>query len=332
VYSPMDFHFMRGDRRFHEMSFFQRAAALSSKPEHGSFFAPRNCSAPELSRLYGLLQHLPAPQTFDFRNSRNHEWASSQREAPIVLSRKDVTPPSTAPHQTHPLATASAAAALRSERRWWPFTDAGAAAATGERRVETGREVDFANSLGSSSRRPHLWGASVSGDPRLPFRWRPVGGSSGRDAAVGYPSNSAKITTTRSSDPVVIDEALDAQQLERQKRVEPTRDSAMPAYAACRKRSPPVEAQDDGAADLQLSLSPTTVTDAKKRKTTAPSEQEIMDASELSISLSLSPPAAASMQKQQQQKTRGSNDSTGSGEAVLGQSTLDLTMSIRALE
>ena len=106
----------------------------------------------------------------------------------------------------------------------------------------------------------------------------------------------------------------------------------MPAYAACRKRSPPVEAQDDGAADLQLSLSPTTVTDAKKRKTTAPSEQEIMDASELSISLSLSPPAAASMQKRQQQKTRGSNDSTGSGEAVLGQSTLDLTMSIRALE
>jgi len=106
----------------------------------------------------------------------------------------------------------------------------------------------------------------------------------------------------------------------------------MPAYAACRKRSPPVEAQDDGAADLQLSLSPTTVTDAKKRETTAPSEQEIMDASELSISLSLSPPAAASMQKQQQQKTRGSNDSTGSGEAVLGQSTLDLTMSIRALE
>ncbi|PAN04931.1 hypothetical protein PAHAL_1G102700 [Panicum hallii] len=324
VYSPMDFHFMRGDRRFHEMSFFQRAAALSSsKPEHGSFFASRNCSAPELSRLYGLLQHRPAPQTFDFRNSRNPDWASSQREA--VISRKDVTPPSTAPHQTHPLA---APAALRSERRWWPFTDVGAAAATGERRVETGREVGFANSIGSSSRRPHLWAMSVSGDPRLPFRWRP-GGSSGRDP-VGYPSNSAKITT-RASDPVVIDEALDAQQLERQKHVEPTRDSATPAYEACRKRSPPVEAQD-GTADLQLSLSPATVVDAKKRKTTAPSEQEIMDTSELSISLSLSPPAAASMQKQQQEKTRRSNDGTGSGEAVLGQSTLDLTMSIRALE
>ncbi|CAN6278096.1 unnamed protein product [Urochloa humidicola] len=324
VYSPMDFHFMRGDRRFHEMSFFQRAAAFSSsKPEHSSFFASRNCSAPELSRLYGLLQHRPAPQTFDFRNSRNHEWAPSQRDAAII-SRKDVTPPSTASHQIqtqHPLA---ASMAMRGERRWWPFTDAGAAAATGERRVETGRETDLANSIGSSSQ-PHLWAMAMSGDPRLPFRWRP--GGSGRDGA-GYPVNSAKITT-RSSDPVVIDEALDAQQHERKKHVEP-RDFAMPANEACRKRSSPAEVQDR-TADLQLSLSPTTViTEAKKRKTIALSEQEIMDTSELS--LSLSPPAAASMQKQQQEKTSRSNDIRSSGEAVLGQSTLDLTMSIRALE
>ncbi|OEL20632.1 hypothetical protein BAE44_0018349 [Dichanthelium oligosanthes] len=326
AYSPMDFHFMRGDGRFHEMSFFQRAAALSSKPEHGSFFASRNCSAPELSRIYGLLQHRQAPQTFDFRNSRNHEWASSQREA--IISRKDVTvtEPSTAPHQiqTHPLA---ASVALRSERRWWPFTDAAAAATIGERRVETGTDASFANSIGSSSR-PHLWAMStvVSGDRRLPFRWRP--GGSGRDVVAGYTSNSAKITT-RSSDPVVIDdEALDAQQLE--KHVE-ARDSVMPAYKACRKRSSPVEAQD-GTADLQLSLSPTTVMEAKKRKTTALSDQEVMDNSELSISLSLSPPAAASIQKQQQERTRRSNDSGSSDEAILGQSTLDLTMSIRALE
>nr|CAB3446237.1 unnamed protein product [Digitaria exilis] len=340
VYSPMDFHFMRGDRRFHEMSFFQRAAALSSsKPEHGSFFASRNCSAPELSRLYGLLHHRPTTQTFDFRNSRSHEWASSQRDQ-VIISRKDVTPPSIAPHQTHPLA--SACAALRSERRWWPFTDAGAAAATaGERKVVDhqtaggGREVDFANPIGSSSSRPHhLWAmAAVSGDPRLPFRWR--SGVTGRDV-VGYPSNSAKITK-RSSDPVVIDEALDPQKIERQKHLEPRDDSAgMPADEACRKRSSPVEVQEE-TADLQLTLSPTTpVMEAKKRRTTALSEQEIMDSSELSISLSLSPPAAASyMQKQQQQEktTRRSNEgSSGSGEAVLGQSTLDLTMSIRALE
>jgi hypothetical protein len=110
----------------------------------------------------------------------------------------------------------------------------------------------------------------------------------------------------------------------------------MPVYDACRKRSSPEEAQDE-TSDLQLSLSPTTVMEGKKRKTTAlsSSEQEIMDTSELSISLSLSPPDAASMQKRQQEKTRRSNDSRSggsSGEAVLGQSTLDLTMSIRALE
>jgi hypothetical protein len=73
------------------------------------------------------------------------------------------------------------------------------------------------------------------------------------------------------------------------------------------------------------------VDDAKKRKTTAAArEQETIHSSEVSISLSLSPPVAASMQQQHppREKTRGSI----SGEAVLGQSTLDLTMSIRALE
>jgi len=38
-------------------------------------------------------------------------------------------------------------------------------------------------------------------------------------------------------------------------------------------------------------------------------------------------------QQQRQEKTRRSSDSSGGGgEGVLGQSTLDLTMSIRALE
>ncbi|XP_062218716.1 uncharacterized protein LOC133918717 [Phragmites australis] len=320
VYSPMNFHFMRGDRRFHDMSFLRRAAALSSsRPEHGGFFASRNGSGPEVSRLYGLLQHRPAPtQTFDFRNSifRHHEWALNQCE--VMISRKDVKPPSTGPQQ-HPLASS---AAMRSERRWWPFTDEGAAVAAGEHRVETGgRDVNFGNSIGSSSR-PLPWAMSpvVSGDRRLPFRWRPGSGSS----VVSHPTSNRAIIT-RLSDPVGIDVvALDAQQLERQKHAG-QRASTTPADDACRKRPP--EAQDS-TPDLQLSLSPTTVVEAKKRKTTAPSEQEIMDSSELSISLSLSPPAAASMH-QQQEKTKGSSSS---GEAVLGQSTLDLTMSIRALE
>ncbi|KAJ1278725.1 hypothetical protein BS78_04G100600 [Paspalum vaginatum] len=304
VYSPMDFHFMRGDRRFHDsMSYFQRAAALSisssnSKPEHGGFFpSSRSCSALDASRLYGLLQHRPAPaQSFDFRN-------------PSFRMDVMMPPPSTAP-QAHPLASS---AALRSERRWWPFTTAGAAVAAGEHRVETrsgNDNVKFANSIGSSSR-------------PLPFRWRP--GGSGRDAVVGYPMSSSSKITRRSSDPVVIKEALeDTRQLERQKRaVEPRAASATPANEPCFRRPSPVEAEDGTPPELRLSLSPTTV-EAKKRKTSG-----FMDTSELSMSLSLSPPAiaAASMQQRQQDKTRRS-----SGEGVLGQSTLDLTMSIRALE
>ena len=82
--------------------------------------------------------------------------------------------------------------------------------------------------------------------------------------------------------------------------------------------------------DLKLSLSPVDTADGtsshKRKKSTAPSEQEIDHGNKLSISLSLSPPAA-SMHMQRQEKTRG-----GSVEAALGQSTLDLTMSIRALE
>ena len=123
------------------------------------------------------------------------------------MSRKHVTPPSTSP-QTHPLASP---VALRSDRRWWPFTDAGAAAAAAaavaadEHREETGTNVKFDSCIGSSSRPLPLAmsPAAVSGDHRLPFRWRH--GGSGRDFVFGYPGSSSKITT-RSSDPVVIDD------------------------------------------------------------------------------------------------------------------------------
>ncbi|XP_020394079.1 uncharacterized protein [Zea mays] len=347
VYSPMDFHFMRADhRRFHNMSFFQRAAASASSSggqERGGFFASRNFSTPELSRLYGLLHHRPAPtQTFDFRNSsfRNHEWpwaASSNQQEAMTISRKHVVmPPSTSP-QTH--ASLASSAALRSDRRWWPFTEAGAAVAAGEHRAGTGvTSVKFDNCVGSSSRPlPLPMSPAVCGDRRLPFRWR-HGGSS-RDVVVGYPGSSSMVAKRSSSDPVVID---DGHQLERQNSkhvVEPTRAStATPAEEdeACLKRRPssPVEAQDATTTtlDLQLSLSPTTAS-AKKRKT---SGSFFMDdtSCEFSTSLSLSPPVAAPAvsTQQRQEKTRRSSDDNGGGGGVLGQSTLDLTMSIRALE
>lgn len=127
--------------------------------------------------------------------------------------------------------------------------------------------------------------------------------------------------------------AMDHGSFQRQKHVEPSA-SATPSEEACLKRRPsPVEAQD-ATPDLQLSLFPSSVL-AKKRKTISSSSMDTTSC-EFSISLSLSPPATAvSMQQQQQQrqqKTRRSSDSSGGGEGVLGQSTLDLTMSIRALE
>lgn len=135
------------------------------------------------------------------------------------------------------------------------------------------------------------------------------------------------------------DRSFGSQRQNSKRVVEPTRAStATPAEEdeACLKRRPssPVEAQDATTTtlDLQLSLSPTTAS-AKKRKTSGPFF--IDDTScEFSTSLSLSPPVAAPAvsTQQRQEKTRRSSDDNGGGGGVLGQSTLDLTMSIRALE
>lgn len=143
--------------------------------------------------------------------ARNHEWASSNQQEAITISRRHVlTPQSSTSPQTHPPLASSAV--LRTDRRWWPFTDAGAAAAAaaGEHRAETGiTNVKFDNCIGSSSR-PLVMSPAVSGDRRLPFRWRH--GGSGRDV-ISYqgPGSSSKITARSSSDPIVID---DGQQVE----------------------------------------------------------------------------------------------------------------------
>jgi hypothetical protein len=122
-----------------------------------------------------------------------------------MITRKEVfKPPSTSGPQPNLLA--SSCSTLRSERRTWPFTDRGAAvvAAAGEQtRVDTERDVNSGNSIGSSSR-PLPW-------EHLPFRLRP---GSGDRNVVGHVSNTTMIK--RPLDPVVIYEvpADDAQQLE----------------------------------------------------------------------------------------------------------------------
>ncbi|VAI43494.1 uncharacterized protein LOC119315159 [Triticum dicoccoides] len=302
VFSPMDFHSMGGDRRFHDM-LLQRAAALSSTAERGGFFVSRNGGGGggnTNSRLYGILQHQhrPSPMQSGFKNGsfRNQDWAFDHRD---MIARNDVKASSTTSHFF----------ASSSVRRW-PLTSAVAGA--GEQRRDESFGYFTGHGSGPLSRAMAVAPATSvvpgEGDHRLPFRWH--GGDGG------------KVAKAISSDPVMIVEALDSQ---KQKHLEQQRALMTPAD----KVRLPVETPE-----LELSLSPATAIDAtdgtpsKKRKksTAASSEQELEHANKLSISLSLMPPAA-SVPMQRQEKTRG-----GSVEAVLGQSTLDLTMSIKALE
>uniref|UniRef100_A0A0D9VE68 HTH myb-type domain-containing protein n=1 Tax=Leersia perrieri TaxID=77586 RepID=A0A0D9VE68_9ORYZ len=324
VFSPMDFHMMRGDRRFHDM-LLQRAAALSSRPDHGGFFPPRTGGGggglPEASRLYGLLQHRQPPmsQTFDFKNTsfRNQEWSFSFNQCDMS-SRREMKPSSstTATPPAHLLAASSSAI-----RRWPSFADGAgdqiSRPEAGRFGYYTGNGTSFRTLITRAAMAPPP--ATMSGgDRRLPFVWH--GGDGGGGAKINRSS----------SDPVVIDEALDSRSLEhhQMKLIEPR--SCTPSTTPAGKRPPP---------DLQLSLSPTTTASAAKRsKTTATTtsaaageqqqeaEMDRCNNSKLSISLSLSPPAPAANNSmdlssmhhhhQQQEKTRGSSSEE---DADLGQ-------------
>ncbi|KAG8058582.1 hypothetical protein GUJ93_ZPchr0002g25726 [Zizania palustris] len=358
VFSPMDFHLMRGDRRFHDMFLQRTAGVLPSRPEYGGFFASRSggVGLPEASRVYGILQqHRPPPptmQTFDFKNSsfRNQEGSFNFNRSDVVASRKDVKPyasssPTTtvAPHLF---------ASLSAIRRPWPL----AAADAGEQMLE-GRLLGYYSGSGAVSRMappPQMLAAAASsgGDHhrRIPFGWR-CGGFSPASNGSGAKNRSL-------SDPVVIDAALDSRL---EKHQEPTAPTTPAGEVPRNKRPPPPPPPPETnyaeywAPDLQLSLSsPTTTTTdggAKRSKlttttsTTASAELQEMDRCNklISVSLSLSPPTSSSsmalsmhqhqhhhhQQQPPEQKTIGSS---GGEEAALGLSTLDLTMSIRALE
>ncbi|KQJ94199.1 uncharacterized protein LOC104583488 [Brachypodium distachyon] len=315
VFSPMDFHSMRGDRRFHDM-YLQRSAGLSSRPEqYGSFFAASR-SGETSSRLYGILQgRSPPMQTFGFKNCgfRNQEWSFNQHD---MIGRRDGKASSSSSATPHLFAS--------SPLRRWPL--APGAGAAGEHRPERSIGYFAAGNNGSLAPISRVVAPATSavpgqgeGNRRLPFRWH--GGDGSNDAK------------NRLSDPVVIDEALESR-LERQKHLEPRAPTTTPADEARHKRPPPEMETIDGTPDLKLSLSPTTAdtyTDRanKRKKITAPSEQDMDDycSNKISISLSLSPPAAPMSMQRQEKTIRG-----GSEEAALGQSTLDLTMSIKALE
>ncbi|KAJ1259472.1 hypothetical protein BS78_10G158200 [Paspalum vaginatum] len=344
VFSPMDFHMRRGDHRFHDM-FFHRAAgsALSSSLLHsGGFLGSRSAASPEASRLFGLLQRRqPAMQTFDFKNyggHRNQEWTFSQHAAAAaraagindhspakglihdMVFRKDGKPTS------HLFDVRDAIASNRSSS-----DDAGAANHGGR----PSGSVDM-NRSGSSRPLPRTMSAAASpgfalGGHHLLSRGRGAAGSN------VYHSNDDANTT--SSDPVVTSQALGS-------RLETHHDTKSPTNgtrASAKRTMSTMEDKSGTPPDLQLSLSPNVGGDddkAKKRKILSIelSKEEDVDSHNkmlpLSLSLSLRDGDHSGGQGSGRDAWRLGGAETGSSskKAALGLSTLDLTMSIKALE
>lgn len=343
AFSSMDFHTRRGDHRFHDR-FLQRAAGsgLSSRlHENAGFFASRNAGLPEASRIYGLLQRQPPPmQTFEFQNYssfRNQEWAFNQHAAAARAGAvNDHGPAKGLIHEmifrkdgkltSHLFDVRDAIASNRMST---------ATTGAADHRLDGGKVGSF-DWIGSSSRPlSRTMSAAVTtgfalGDHHLPYRWRGAAGSNGY-----HPNGNAN---TSSSDPVVSNEALGTR-LELQKYLEPrapTKAIDEIRIDTAAKRTKASKETNGSTPDLQLSLSPNVGADTdgpKKRKNIALSEQEV-DSDKLPLSLSLSVRFGHSGDEGGGADAGRLDAATGSSskKAALGLSTLDLTMSIKALE
>uniref|UniRef100_A0A0E0LCE6 HTH myb-type domain-containing protein n=1 Tax=Oryza punctata TaxID=4537 RepID=A0A0E0LCE6_ORYPU len=353
VFSPMEFHMRRGDHRFHHHDmFFQRAAAcagaggspFSSRQLHengGGFFASRNPGLPESSRLYGLFQRRQqAPmQTFDFKNCnsfRNQEWAFNQQQAAARATGavNDHGPAKGLIHEmifrnegkptSHLFDVRDAIASTR-------MTSAtrGAAAAAAAHRLDGAGKAGNFDWIGSSSRplTRTMSAAATMGDHHL--RWRGVAGSG---------------NTSASSDPVIASEALGSL-LERAKtKATDAMHLETPAKMMMTTTAAEEEEEINGRKpDLQLSLSPnagdhTGRSASKKRKFLTEQEVDSDTQQQLPLTLSLSLRGGGGNgggECRGGEAGRLEEEMTGSSsskKAALGLSTLDLTMSIKALE
>lgn len=355
VFSPMDFHMRRGDHRFHDM-FFHRAAgsALSSRLlRNGVLLGSRNAVLPEASRIYGLLQRRqPVMQTFDFKNYsglRNQEWAFSQHAAAAaragaindhgpakglihdMIFRKDGKPTS------HLFDVRDAIASNRTSSDAAGAVDHGGRPAGG---------VDF---NGSSSRPLYRTMSSAAG---FALDSHHLLSNRGRGAAAGGSSNGYHPngdTGTTLPDPAVARKALGSRlETPHQEPKNPTKVIGdVRTVTGTAKRTMPATEEKTGTPDLQLSLSPNgngggdADKQAKKRKILGiVLSEEVVDKDVgrdkmLPLSLSLSLRGGGSVGEGSGRDTAGRlGAATGSSSntAALGLSTLDLTMSIKALE
>ncbi|KAG8075565.1 hypothetical protein GUJ93_ZPchr0006g44327 [Zizania palustris] len=346
VFSPMEFHMRRGDHPFHHDMFFQRAAAaagspLSSRLLHengGGFFPSRNPSLPEASRLYSLFQRRqPTIQTFDFKNCnsfRNKEWAYNQHAAARAGAVNDHGPAKGLIHEmifrkdgkpaSHLFDVRDTIASAR-------VTSATATTAAADR-LDCGKASTF-DWIGSSSRplvRTMSAAATMGFAAGDHLRWGGAGSGN-----------------TTSSDPVVVSTLGSLLERAKTKAFESMRvETEAKATAA---------EGNDWTPELQLSLSPNvgsadrTGRGKKRKSIELLSEQESMvesDKQQQPLSLSLSLRGSDNYggvgggewrgedagRLEAETTTTTTTGSSSSKMAALGLSTLDLTMSIKALE
>ncbi|CAL5053229.1 unnamed protein product [Urochloa decumbens] len=333
VFSPMDFLMRRGDHRFHDM-FFQGGAGtvISSRLLHngGGFLGPRSAISPEASRLFGLLQRRqPSMQTFDFKNYsslRNREWAFSQHVAASAKSGGAINN-GPAKRLIHDMIFRKDG---KPTSHLFDVRDAIASNQTPSAAAVHGGSVGSSDWVSSSSRPlSRTMSAASSTSFALGSGSLHLLSKGTRGAAAG--SNNGDANTT-SPDPVVTMEALGSRletHLEPKNRTRVIREMRTGTAA---KRTP----------DLQLSLSPNVAEEeadkqAKRRKIISialSDEQGGMDSDKmppLSLSLSLRGGGGDDGNGEDARRLEAATGSS-SKKAALGLSTLDLTMSIKALE
>ncbi|KAM0919658.1 hypothetical protein ACQ4PT_008036 [Festuca glaucescens] len=340
VFSPMNFHMRRGNHGFHDM-FFQGAPGSALTSNTGVFASRSPSFLPDASRMYGLLQRRQPPlQTFDFKSYtslRNQEWAFNQHNAAaragaiddhgpakglvqeMIFRNKDGKPTS----QLSDVMGASIATNRTSS--------AVATTSTAVPRPD-GATVGSINWIGSSSRPlTRITSSAVTngfeqGDHSFSFRWRGTAGAS---------SNGKTSTTMPSSEPAVAREAGSPLVAVSRARAKPNDELGNDAQERRMKISVEATAavgENGWTPELQLSLSPDMGTDTAGRGKKRNSAGQEVGSDSLPLSLSLSLLGGGDDGSSRDARRLEVATGSSSKKAALGLNTLDLTMSIKALE
>ncbi|WOL02086.1 hypothetical protein Cni_G10805 [Canna indica] len=329
VSTPMDLRLRA--QRFHEMFYPRTSSYQPLRFETGGFFASRSIDEPK-HQLYDLLRRPQSLQGLDPRSTnfgRHREWACSIARGSYVkdpgpakglihdmVFSKDRKPSTSHLFDARDAISTSTGSSLDQGRRWSP------AEITASHCVE-GNKVDWIG----SSRHPLAKAVPMN----------PVSGNT----LFGWKGNSNNLfSNSMQSDPIAIDDRLEPQsqssfKLESHKHKEINEAMRNFEDMLARVQVPTNEAkkmrmtstmstEKDWTAALQLSLRSSLENDGDHYNEKKSHETEEVN-SVLSLSLSL--PTSI-----QQEKHLKRPEIDSSKKAALGLSTLDLTMSIKALE